>query len=155
MFWAKSGGKRRTACENEFLAKLFELFTAWKIPNRHRRFCGTATEPQKSDQNVINIRFHAKEGVIPKKLGNDTKKSFQFDILFTAFRSSERGSFNSMTESSLPLSSLWNPNYTIIRSDAILSSFDGPYCVSFVNDRKVHRQKGVRLWRWDMHWHIP
>ena len=26
----------RTACENEFLAKLFELFTAWKIPNRHR-----------------------------------------------------------------------------------------------------------------------
>ena len=52
---------------------------------RKARFCGTATEPQKSDGNVINIRFHAKEGVV------DKVGSFHFEILFTAFRTNDRG----------------------------------------------------------------
>jgi len=52
---------------------------------RKARFCGTATEPQKSDGNVINIRFHAKEGVV------DKVGSFRFEIIFTAFRVNDRG----------------------------------------------------------------
>ena len=54
---------------------------------RKARFCGTATEPQKSDGSIINIRFHAKEGVIDA----NQRKNFQFEILFTAFRQSDKG----------------------------------------------------------------
>lgn len=54
---------------------------------RKARFCGTMTEPQKSAGNIINIRFHAKEGVIDA----NQRKSFQFDILFTAFRQNDKG----------------------------------------------------------------
>lgn len=54
---------------------------------RKARFCGTATEPQKSDGSVINIRFHAKEGIIDKA----QRATFNFEILFTAFRQSDKG----------------------------------------------------------------
>jgi len=54
---------------------------------RKARFCGTATEPQKSDGNVVNIRFHVKEGVLENTPG---KRGFKFKILFTAFRTNEK-----------------------------------------------------------------
>ncbi|KAI1309465.1 hypothetical protein HDE_00062 [Halotydeus destructor] len=53
---------------------------------RMARFCGTATEPQKSDGSVINIRFHAKESVV----GLDNRNSFEFEILYTAFRENNK-----------------------------------------------------------------
>lgn len=60
---------------------------------RKARFCGTATEPQKSDGNIINIRFHAKEGLIENQ-----EKDFRFEILFTAFRTNDREKCNDKTE---------------------------------------------------------
>ena len=62
---------------------------------RKARFCGTATEPQKSEGNVINIRFHVKEGVIDT---SPAKRKFKFKILFTAFRTSDREKCNPRTE---------------------------------------------------------
>lgn len=56
---------------------------------RKARFCGTATEPQKSDGNIINVRFHAREGI--GELIEIDKKNFAFEILLTAFRTNDRG----------------------------------------------------------------
>ncbi|XP_053211310.1 uncharacterized protein LOC128394958 [Panonychus citri] len=44
--------------------------------SRKERFCGTATEPHKSETNKVHIRLHAKPGAL----------KFAFTILFTAFR---------------------------------------------------------------------
>lgn len=68
---------------------------------RKARFCGTATEPHKSEGNIINIRFHAKEGIIDKVSPSATR-NFQFEILFTAFRTNERGEY-AYHHRSLPL----------------------------------------------------
>lgn len=43
------------------------------------KFCGTTTEPQKSNENVINIRYHAKPDVL-------SASNVKFEIIFTAFR---------------------------------------------------------------------
>lgn len=58
---------------------------------RKARFCGTATEPQKSEGNIINVRFHAKEGI--GLIEPSGKPNFQFEIIFTAFRTNDRGKF--------------------------------------------------------------
>ena len=62
---------------------------------RKYRFCGTTTEPQKSDGNVVNIRFHVREGIIDK---NASKRIFKFNILFTAFRTNDKEKCNPSTE---------------------------------------------------------
>jgi hypothetical protein len=62
---------------------------------RKARFCGTATEPHKSDGNIINIRFHVKEGLLDP---NPDKMGFKFIMLFTAFRTNEKQKCNPITE---------------------------------------------------------
>lgn len=43
---------------------------------RKERFCGTSTEPHKSDSNKVHIRLYAQTKAL----------NFAFTILFTAFR---------------------------------------------------------------------
>lgn len=63
-------------CEVNYIDIYGEILSEDK---RVVKFCGTATEPQKSEANIINIRYHAK----PEALSSPTVK---FEIIFTAYR---------------------------------------------------------------------
>lgn len=60
-------------CEMNYIDIYEENFNEEK---RKQRFCGTSTEPFKSDSNKVRIRFHAKPGALKAK----------FSLLYTSFR---------------------------------------------------------------------
>lgn len=65
--------KRPNDCDSNFIA-VYE--GALSDERRLAQFCGTATEPQKSEGNLVYVRYYAR----PDALGG------KFEIVYTAFR---------------------------------------------------------------------
>ena len=63
-------------CEMNYIDIYEDNFNEEK---RKQRFCGTSTEPFKSDGNKVRIRFHAKPGALKAK----------FSLLYTSFRETQ------------------------------------------------------------------